>query len=264
MKIQSRVQIHQIIYIAICMVIPFTMWILKSNRIHFFTFIAIGILVIIAHVSSAFKSMRNTFEVIFLFFLLAELFNIIGIRDYFPADIFLIIISLYAYLFIFKKYTRKNLFLIKGNLKGVLWVTLVCSVVSVFALSAWFYFQRDNQYAEFIPSLSLYVLIPVGIGFAIINACYEEGFFRSILLSIFSDTIGSSAAIVLQSLWFSFLHYQSGFPSGVLGIVLTFIFGVMMGYLVRRTKGVLLVVSIHSIADFVIFLLIILRMNNVI
>ena len=259
MKMQLRVKINQIMYVVLCFVIPFTMWILKSQRIHYFTLIAIGLMVIISHLISTFKTMRNTYEAMFLFFLFTELLQIAGIRNFYPLDIILILISLYAYLFIFKKYNRENLFLLKGNLKGVLLVTLVCSCVSVFALSVWFYFQRDNPYAELIPSLSLYLLIPLGIGVACINACYEEGLFRSIFLSLFSDKVGRNTANILQSVWFSFLHYQGGFPSGILGILMTFTFGVMMGYLVQRTKGIFLVVIIHAIADFVIFLLIILR-----
>ena len=41
-----------------------------------------------------------------------------------------------------------------------------------------------------------------------------------------------------------------------------FIFGIMMGVVVRQTRGLLLAVVIHAIADFWIFLLIILRMQG--
>jgi membrane protease YdiL (CAAX protease family) len=76
--------------------------------------------------------------------------------------------------------------------------------------------------------------------------------------------MGFSAALILQAIWFSFLHYQAGFPSGVLGILLTFIFGIMMGYLVKRTRGLMLSIVVHVVADFVVFMLILLRMQNLI
>lgn len=80
----------------------------------------------------------------------------------------------------------------------------------------------------------------------------------------FSNFMGFSAALILQAIWFSFLHYQAGFPSGVLGILLTFIFGIMMGYLVKRTRGLMLSIVVHVVADFVVFMLILLRMQNLI
>ena len=64
-------------------------------------------------------------------------------------------------------------------------------------------------------------------------------------------------ALILQSIWFGLLHYQAGFPSGEIGIILTFSFGMMMGYLVHRTKGILLPVMIQVVADFSLFILIV-------
>jgi membrane protease YdiL (CAAX protease family) len=154
------------------------------------------------------------------------------------------------------------LFLIRGNIKGTIGIIFLISLLAIVSLAAWFIVLKENPYARFIPDVPMLFLIPLGIGFAIINAVHEEGIFRSIFLAYFSREIGFGWAIVLQSIWFSFLHYQSGFPSGTIGIGLTFVFGLMMGYLVYRTKGVLVPIVIHALADFSIFLLVILRMQN--
>ncbi|MBN2000262.1 CPBP family intramembrane metalloprotease [candidate division KSB1 bacterium] len=99
------------------------------------------------------------------------------------------------------------------------------------------------------------------IGFKSINAEYEV-LFRAVLLTYFSREIGLIAANILQAIWFGFLHYQAGFPIGLAGLFLTFLFGVMMGWLVQRTKGILIPVVIHFMADFVVFLLIVFRMEE--
>ncbi|MFQ5605917.1 MAG: type II CAAX prenyl endopeptidase Rce1 family protein, partial [bacterium] len=64
--------------------------------------------------------------------------------------------------------------------------------------------------------------------------------------------------------WFSCLHFQVGFPSGFIGMGLTFVFGLMMAYLVGRTNGLLLPVVIHFLADVTVVSLVVLRMGGVV
>jgi len=165
---------------------------------------------------------------------------------------------------VLKKSDRTAFFFKLGNYKGTFWLVLLFSIFSIFFLAFWFLNQDANPYVKFIPDVSLFFLIPMGIGFAIINAFYEESLFRSILLSSFSEQVGLIPAIFLQALWFSFLHFQSGFPSGIIGILLTFVFGLMMGYLVQRTKGLLIPIVVHFFADLSIFVLVVLEMKNLI
>jgi len=139
---------------------------------------------------------------------------------------------------------------------------LFCALVSTLALVTWFYFLNGNPYAEMMPNVPIFLLIALGLGFALINAFLEEGLFRSIFFSLFSKELGIAAAIVLQAVWFGFLHYQSAFPSGTIGIVLTFLFGSLLGYLVHRTRGILIPILIYIFADFSLFILIVMRMNN--
>ena len=254
----------KIFYFILFSILPFLLLIIRDTSIHFITFFIICLFYPVSRYWKSINFLHNGFEIIFLYLSISYLLNYLKIDNYFPANIIIIICFLYLFLFVFKKSDRKTLFFQLGNRKGTLGIALIFSILSIFSLAFWFLNQDTNPYVKFIPDVSLFLLIPVGIGFAIINAFYEESLFRSILLSQFSEQIGIIPAIFLQAIWFSFLHYQSGFPSGIIGILLTFVFGLMMGYLVKQTKGLLIPIIIHFFADLSIFILVILKMKNLI
>jgi membrane protease YdiL (CAAX protease family) len=181
------------------------------------------------------------------------------VDEFFPADIILTLNLLLFFLLVIKKFNRTQLLLKINWRKNSLCIILIISFISIAALATWFFFQIGNPYEKFLPEVPLCLLIPMGFGFAFINAIYEECLFRSFLLSQFADQIGFSLAIFLQAIWFSFLHFQAGFPSGVVGIFLTLIFGVMMGYLAKQHQSIFVPVIIHFFADLSIFCLIVLR-----
>lgn len=218
-----------------------------------------------AIVSRYWNQIRETnasLEIIFLYFCLVSITNQSGLSNYFPADSIVIIILLFGFLIFFKKMNRKTLFLAKGITKGLIGWSALFVLFSTLGLATWFYFQEGNPYARLMPEAPIPLFILLGIGFAFINAAFEEGLFRSIFFVHFSEMLGSFPAIIMQAIWFSLLHYQSGFPSGSIGILLTFLFGSLMGYLVHRTRGILIPVVIHAFADFSLFILILMRMNN--
>ena len=255
---------RKVFYFLVLITIPFLLWIVFGSKIHTLTFFSICLFYLVSRYWKAISFFQETIEIIFMYLILFYLMDHIGVRKHFPADIVLIIISMYFFLLYLKKYNRDTLYLVKGNTKATFGIIILFSLLSIVSLTVWFIFQKENPHDQFIPGLSIPILIPLGVGFAMINGFYEEGLFRSILLSHFSKRIGIGWAILLQSIWFSFFHYQSGFPSGIAGIGLTFVFGLMMGYLVYRTKGLLIPIIIHVLADFSIFLLIIFRMKNMI
>ena len=48
------------------------------------------------------------------------------------------------------------------------------------------------------------------------------------------------------------IHYH-GIPSGFSGVILTFMYGIIMGFLVMYENGLLIAVLIHAINDYFIF-----------
>ncbi len=260
MKTDNKIQL--IFYFCLMTVIPLLLWVVINNINQSVTFFLIGIIFIFSKYIKSLKFLNDTLEIILLFLLIVFLLNRIGLDNLFLLNHVISIILLYFFLCHVKKIPTSKLYLKIGNIKQTAWMSVIIALCSVIGLSVWFILQKDNPYAEMIPKAPTILLILMGIGFAIINSIYEEGLFRSILFSYFSKEIGLISALILQSIWFSFLHYQAGFPSGEIGIILTFIFGLIMGYLVHRTNGILIPVIIHAVADFSVVILVVFRIKG--
>ncbi len=250
------------IYITILLILPCLFWIVKGDQLHSITFYLLGMSVIVARYWEKIKSFRDTLEYIFLFFLTEYLLSRIGLDKLFPLNHILSIFVLFFFIFKIKKYRRRDFFIVKGNIKGSAGIGILFALLAISGLSIWFILEKTGRFSAMIPNAPIYLLMPLGIGFAIINSVYEEGIFRSYFLTGFMRQAGLKTAIVLQAVWFACLHYQAGFPSGIWGVLLTFIFGLMMGYLVWKSHGILLPIIVHAVADFAVFLLVVMRLNG--
>ena len=255
-------RLKKIAYLSFFTLIPFFFWILPGEILHAAMLFLLGIIYILAKYIKTLSIFNDALEILFLFFLLQYFNAKSGLDRFFPLNLVITFTVLYFYLRPLRKFKAAELNLVKGKIKNSILIGIVFSLLSVAALAAWFLLQKGNPYAAMIPAVPKLLLIPMGLGFAAINAVYEEFIFRSVLLSVFSKTVGLASALILQAIWFSFLHYQVGFPSGIIGVGLTFIFGLALGYLVKRTRGLFVPVSIHFFADFSIFVLIVARMNG--
>jgi hypothetical protein len=91
------------------------------------------------------------------------------------------------------------------------------------------------------------------LGLALVNAVCEEGesrgFWRSEYQLAGLDRTQSNFA---QAFFFGIWHYH-GIPSGVSGVCLAFVYGVLMGYLQDCGSGLFLPILAHTIADYYIF-----------
>ncbi len=252
-------------YFVIFAAVPFLLWIVTDYRIHFFTFVGLGILYILSRHIPKLSFLDDTLEIVILYLILEFLLNFLGVRKIFPFNRLIVLVLLFVFILAIRKFKAADLHLGKGKPNVRVWgLAIIFIVLSVAGLAWWFLSQKSNAYTKMIPDYSPPLLILAGLIFAIINAVFEEGFFRSILFSCFTNTIGIVPALFLQAVWFSLMHYQSGFPSGLTGIALTFIFALMMGYLVIRKASIRIPVWIHFAADFSIFCLVVLRMHHII
>jgi membrane protease YdiL (CAAX protease family) len=98
------------------------------------------------------------------------------------------------------------------------------------------------------------LIILLGIPlFALINALAEEIIYRGILHEALTHTFSNGyLAVVLQATAFAAIHYSVGFPNGVWGYLMVLCYGVMLGYLKRRTSGILSPYLSHIVADLTI------------
>lgn len=96
----------------------------------------------------------------------------------------------------------------------------------------------------------LVILIPLS---ALMNALVEEVVYRGVVQTALMDSFHTLlVAIPIQSIVFSLLHYKCGFPNGIMGCGLAFLFGVMTGYLRFHTKGIMASYVVHIFADLTI------------
>ena len=116
--------------------------------------------------------------------------------------------------------------------------------------------------------------IKVIIPYAIFNAWREEIEFRHVLLGGLIDHANADTqdlpfafgylliANFAHSIYFAYLHFAAGFPSGMGGFVLVYIWSMFLGLLRIWTGGMWLVFWLHVHADLVIFALVVKRQKQ--
>jgi membrane protease YdiL (CAAX protease family) len=205
-------------------------------------FLLLAVLYVFSRYLGWLQILHSILEILFLFLAVNRLLDFLGLSVIFPVNHLITLILLYGFVLMPRKFNRSAFYLRFGLISNNIWLASIFTVLSLTGLAWWFRELAANPYARFIPDLPIHFLLPLGVGFAMINSMYEEGIFRSIFLGYLDQLFHPGIALLLQGIWFSFLHYQSGFPAGVDGMIMTFIFGLMMGILVRRSRGLLLIV----------------------
>lgn len=146
-----------------------------------------------------------------------------------------------------------------GDISRAMWIlvglTGIGSAVALLAWAAW----TDNlgigaQMMASIAHLPIVVLallvIPI---FAFFNAITEEAVFRGVLYTALTNSSRSiTFSNIVQAAAFAAFHFEMGFPNGWLGYAMVFIYGMFLGYLRARTRGLLAPVVAHIVADLVI------------
>ena len=107
--------------------------------------------------------------------------------------------------------------------------------------------------ATFVPDWPLWLLALGAIVFSLVNATLEEAAYRGVVQHSLERAMGpGTTALVLQAAAFAALHYQAGFPRGVVGSGLTFIYGLALGTIRRHSGGLMAPVVAHVLTDLVI------------
>ncbi len=142
-----------------------------------------------------------------------------------------------------------------GRYDGATWgVTGLVIVLSAAALVAWSELDAPTIYEQatqllFVPRD---FWIPAAIGFAVTNATVEEVLFRGAIWQGLRSQLPLWATIGITSVLFAILHLF-GFPSGPIGMMMVFVWGIALGFLRERTRGMLAPIVAHVGADLAIF-----------
>jgi membrane protease YdiL (CAAX protease family) len=103
--------------------------------------------------------------------------------------------------------------------------------------------------------LGLASLLLVGVGIAALNAAVEEAIYRGILMNALDAAIGAGwLPVVLQALAFGAFHLNSTEP-GVAGVLLTAMFGLVLGTLRRLGRGMAANYLLHVVVDIAVWTL---------
>ena len=105
-----------------------------------------------------------------------------------------------------------------------------------------------------VPRWSFPALIGAGVIFSCLNALLEEILFRGLLYDALRISYGLASTLLIQALAFGAVH-ASGFPSGVVGVILASIYGLMQGGLRVYAGGLGVCWVAHVCADATIFAL---------
>ncbi|MEM5564868.1 type II CAAX endopeptidase family protein [Psychroserpens sp. AS72] len=160
------------------------------------------------------------------------------------------------------------LFLNKKRLKFVLHtnmrylqvagLSIVFLIVNAILLKILRGFIDIDEAASFIQTLSMQeeikaLLFEYGFGvsfliIAVIVPFYEEIMFRGILLSSTEKHLGFKWANVIQASLFAVVHFNFGL------FIFYFVFGLITGYAVKRTDGLLTGIVFHAVNNFFVLL----------
>jgi membrane protease YdiL (CAAX protease family) len=99
---------------------------------------------------------------------------------------------------------------------------------------------------------SVLPLLPIVFLFAAANAFGEEMLYRAPWLSSLEGPIGPTQALLLTAVYFGIAHFY-GVPYGVVGVIMSFIPGYLMGKAMLETRGFFWAWFIHFCMDVVIF-----------
>ncbi len=152
---------------------------------------------------------------------------------------------------------RSLLWLRPGNVdREIVLAAAAVSVISGLALLIWYYALKPDVAVQLrnMPGMPVWLFPFAGMAFAVGNAAMEEFAFRGVVMQSLDSTFGpSSVSVVVQALLFGAMHFLQGFPKGGWGLAMAVVYGIMLGWIRRRSRGMLAPWAAHVCADLVIF-----------
>jgi uncharacterized protein len=147
-----------------------------------------------------------------------------------------------------------------GKMTPKVWMLILATIaISCVALVLWVRFLSPNlsRYGGLLPKASLSLTLLYGIGFCTFNAAVEEIIWRGVMMEALDSAFGPGLlTMLIQALSFALAHYAGGFPNGMTGSAMVFVYGIMLGTIRRKSKGIAGCWVAHVAADYTIFCLI--------
>jgi membrane protease YdiL (CAAX protease family) len=133
-------------------------------------------------------------------------------------------------------------------------IALVVAVMYVIMLGGVVLFHFDMTHQPLIRSgLPSIALVFVGIAIAAVNAGAEEFVYRGLVMQSLDEGIGAGwPSLILQAVAFGTFHFNSTEP-GLTGIAGAALFGLLLGWLRRSSRGMLAPYVAHILVDLLIW-----------
>jgi membrane protease YdiL (CAAX protease family) len=144
--------------------------------------------------------------------------------------------------------------------RDVFWMIVATVAISSTALVLWTVAIRPelSTLRESAAGMPAWLLPLAALAFAMLNALAEEAYYRGVLFHALDAALGRSAAsLAVQAAAFGVMHLQ-GFPSGWLGVAMATVYGLMLGLVRWRAKGMFAPWLAHVFADVTIAALVLL------
>ncbi len=154
--------------------------------------------------------------------------------------------------------------------KDVIFLVAAIAAISGLSLYVWYSVLKPDLAIQLghMPAMPVWLFPVAGLAFAIGNAAMEEFAFRGVVMQAIDGAAGPGIASVLVQAWlFGAMHFLQGFPRGGWGLAMTIVYGILLGGIRRRSRGMLAPWAAHVCADLVIFVIladIVLKKNGAI
>ena len=153
---------------------------------------------------------------------------------------------------------RKSIFWTRAGRfdRDIAALVIVTAIISGIALYGWYRaFKPDlSIHLGYMPDMPLWLYPLAGLGYSTGNALLEELVFRGIFMQALDSAFGPAVISLVAQAWlFATVHYVQGFPNGAWGLAMTFVYGVMLGVIRRRSQGLFAPWVAHLCSDIVIF-----------
>jgi membrane protease YdiL (CAAX protease family) len=184
----------------------------------------------------------------------------------FPGVMFAVPVLVYFSLVVLIKKLRSSVSWLRIGSFDRITVLLIAvmTVLTGAGLLGWVFLIRPdlNQFIDMVPSWPLPLLILGGFGFALSNALVEEFMYRGVLWDGLSGGIGKPLPVILiQAGLFGLWHFR-GFPGGLVGVVMVFAWGIFLGLIRKRSRGIIAPIVSHILADLTIFFILLLLVKG--
>lgn len=107
------------------------------------------------------------------------------------------------------------------------------------------------QYTDSVDNFK-WTFMPLVVLFSLTNSLAEELIFRFAIVGGLSNKLPKRAVLIISAVLFGLPHYF-GFPSGIIGVIMSGILGYILCKATIETKGLSIAWGIHFVQDVIIF-----------